>query len=80
MTAGGIQRIYDGGWDPSVESDNSQSEQVKHCMDQESRTLYAMAACGCTWSLEPTHLYAGGRSVVAPVLTMYGEEEGKSDR
>jgi hypothetical protein len=30
---GGIQRIYDGGWDPSAESDGSKSEQVKQCMD-----------------------------------------------
>jgi hypothetical protein len=29
----GIQRIYDGGWDPSGESDNSKSEQAKQCMD-----------------------------------------------
>jgi hypothetical protein len=28
-----IQRIYDGGWDPSGDSGNSKSEQVKHCMD-----------------------------------------------
>jgi hypothetical protein len=29
----GIQRIYDGGWDPSEESEESKSEQVMHCMD-----------------------------------------------
>jgi hypothetical protein len=31
----GIQRIYDGGYVPRGESDNSKSEQVKHCMDLE---------------------------------------------
>jgi hypothetical protein len=32
---GGIQRIYDGGWDPRAESGRSKSEQVKHCVDRE---------------------------------------------
>jgi hypothetical protein len=31
----GIQWLYDGGWDPSGESDGSKSEQVKQCMDLE---------------------------------------------
>ena len=48
---------------------------------------------GCAkWSLKPPELNVtptsvsspgdvlSGRKVVAPVLTMYGEEEGKSDR
>jgi hypothetical protein len=30
----GIQRIYDGGWDPSAQRDDSKSEQVRQCMDQ----------------------------------------------
>jgi hypothetical protein len=29
----GIQRIYGGGWDPSEESEESESVQVKHWMD-----------------------------------------------
>jgi hypothetical protein len=29
----GIQRIYDGGWDPSEESDHSESEQARQCID-----------------------------------------------
>jgi hypothetical protein len=37
-----------GGWDPSAESDNSKSEQVKHCMDLEH--------CMHWLHLEPTHL------------------------
>jgi hypothetical protein len=35
------------GWDPSAESDNSKSEQVKNCMDLEH--------CLHLLHLEPTH-------------------------
>jgi hypothetical protein len=31
----GIQRIYDGGWDPSAQSGDSKSEQVIQCVDLE---------------------------------------------
>jgi hypothetical protein len=44
----GIQRIYDGGWDPSAQSGGSKSEQVKKCMDLEH--------CPHWLHLEPTHL------------------------
>jgi hypothetical protein len=33
MRVDGIQRIYDGGWNPSAASDGSKSEQVMRCMD-----------------------------------------------
>jgi hypothetical protein len=46
---GGIQRIYDGGWDPSGESDNSKSEQARASQPLSgSRTL---VCTGCTRSL-----------------------------
>jgi hypothetical protein len=53
---GGIQRIYDGGWDPSGESDNSKSEQVKQCMDLEH--------CLHCLHLEATHLLLPFRAMV----------------
>jgi hypothetical protein len=43
MTAGGIQRIYDGGWDPSVESGRHKSANVQ------IRTNYELL------HLEPSH-------------------------
>jgi hypothetical protein len=39
-----IQRTYDGGWDPSAQSDGSQSEQVKAVYG--SRTMSALATLG----------------------------------
>jgi hypothetical protein len=44
----GIQRIYDSGWDPSAQSDDSRSEQVKRCMD--------LKHCVSFLHLEPAHL------------------------
>jgi hypothetical protein len=55
----GIQRMYDGGWNPSAESDNSKSEQVRgsqskpeqarashHCVGLEHHcTLYYYTGC-----------------------------------
>jgi hypothetical protein len=48
----GIQRIYDGGWDPSAQRDDSKSEQVRQCMDLRHclHWLHAVA---------PTHLFSG---------------------
>jgi hypothetical protein len=47
----GIQRIYDGGWDPSAQIDNSKPEQVKHCMDLDHHCLHWLR-------LEPTQSYS----------------------
>jgi hypothetical protein len=63
---GGIQRIYDGRWDPSEEkvSGNNNSEQVTQCMDLEHLCPLATLGAhytGYTWSplhwlyFEPTH-------------------------
>jgi hypothetical protein len=57
----GIQRIYDGGWDPSGESDNNnKSEQVKQCMD--------LRHCLHWLHLEPTHLPPILRQALGPFL------------
>jgi hypothetical protein len=52
----GIQRIYDGRWDPSKESEENKSEQVRQCMD-----LQHCLHTGYTWS-PLTSTFAGLRS------------------
>jgi hypothetical protein len=58
----GIQRICDGRWDPSAESDNSKSKQATDCMDLEhcrhgpyleptTRTTIGAHYTVYTWSL-----------------------------
>jgi hypothetical protein len=65
----GIQRTYDGGWDPSAQSGGSKSEQVKHCMG-----LVHYRHCLYCLHLEPTHLVhpSGTVGVVLRVRVMLG--------
>jgi hypothetical protein len=37
-----IQRIYDGGYDPSAQSEESKSEQVRQCMDLSEQVRQCM--------------------------------------